>query len=115
MHAFSPMASLPRRGSLVVSALRLRSAFLLSALLRRDDGKWSVSLGICTEVCSVVSLGGRVSALLMECWHVALSSVIGDGVFGMVVQSSCRMCRHLGAMGRSHSGAVLMLRFSFFK
>ncbi len=58
MHAFSPLASLPRRGSLVVSALRLRSSLLLPALLRRGDGKWSVSLGIFTEFCFVVSLGG---------------------------------------------------------
>ncbi len=88
-------------------------SFSLSALLRRGDGKWSVSLGICTEVCYVVSLGVRASALLMECCPVALSSVIGDGVYGMIVQSSFRMCRRLGAMGRSQSGAVLMLRFSF--
>ena len=101
MPAFSPLASLPRRGSLVVSDVRSRSALLLSALLRRGDGKWSVSLGICTEFCSMVSLGGRVGSLLMECCRVALSSVIGDRVSGMVAKSSLRMCRHLGAMGRS--------------
>ena len=85
MPAFSPLASLPRRGSLVVSALRLRSAFRLSAFLRRGDGQCSVSLVICTTFFFVVSLGGRVSALLMECCRVALSSVNGDGVSGMVV------------------------------
>ena len=83
MPAFSPLASLPRKGSRVVSALRLRSAFLLSALRRRGDGKWSMSLVVCTAFVSVVSLGGRVSALLMECCRVALSSVSGDGVSGM--------------------------------
>jgi len=74
MPALSPLASLPRRGSLVVSALRLRSAFRLSAFRRRGDGKCRVSLGMCTVVFSVVSLGWRVSALLMECCRVALSS-----------------------------------------
>ena len=96
----------------MVSALRVRSAFRLSALLRRGDGKCSVSLGICTAL-SMRSLEWRVSALLMECCRVALSNVSGDGVSGMVVQSSLRMCRHLGAMGRSHSEVVLMLLFSF--
>ncbi len=39
----------------------------------------------------------------MECCRVALSSIIGDGVSGMVVQSSLRTCRHLGGpiVGRS--------------
>ena len=59
MPAFSPLASLPRRGSRVVSALRLRSSFLLSALLRRGDGKWSVILFVCISFVSVVSLGGK--------------------------------------------------------
>ena len=62
---------------------------------------------------AVVSLGGKVSALLMECCRVALSTISGNGVSGIVVQSSCRMCRHLGAMGRSQSGVVLMLRLNF--
>ena len=48
MHAFSPLASLPRRVSFVVRALRLRSGFRLSAFLRRGDGTWSVNLGIFT-------------------------------------------------------------------
>jgi hypothetical protein len=68
---------------------------------------------MCPVFFAVVSLGGKASALLMECCRVALSGVSGDGVSGMVVQSSCRMCRHLGAMGRSQSGVVLMLRLSF--
>jgi hypothetical protein len=113
MPAFSPLASLPRRGSRVVGVLRLRSAFLLSALLRRGDGKWSVSLVVCTAFVSVVSLGGRVGAHLMECCRVALSSVRGEGVSGIVVQSSSRMYRHLGAIGRSQSGVVLMVRYIF--
>ena len=113
MHAFLSLASLPRKDSRVVSALRLRSAFLLSAFLRRGDGKWSVSLVVCTAFVSGVSLGGRVRALLMECCRVVLSSVNGDGVSGMAVQSSLRMCRHLGGMGRSQSEVVLMLRSSF--
>ncbi len=70
-------------------------------------------LFVCISCGSVVSLGGRVSALFMEGCRVALSSVMGDKVFGMVVQTSSRMCRHLGAMGRFQSGVVLMLRFSF--
>ncbi len=89
--------------------LRLRSAFFLSALLRRGDEKWSVILSFGSEV----FLGGRVSALLMECCRVALSNVSGEGVSGMVVQSSSRMYRHLGAIGRSQSGVVLMVRFIF--
>ncbi len=103
------LASLPRRSSWVVCALRLRSAFLLSALLRRGAGKWSVIF----SCVSVVSLGGKLRALLMECCRVALSNVSGDGVPEMAIQSSSRMCRHLGAMGRSQSGVVLMLRFIF--
>ena len=85
MPAFSPFVSLPRRGSLVVSALRLRYTFRLFAFLRRGDGKWSVSLGICATFPSLGSLRWRVSALLMECCRVALSSVRGDGVSRMVV------------------------------
>jgi len=85
MHAFLPLASLHRKVSLVVSALRLSSAFRLSAFLRRGDGKWSVSLGICTAFFSMVSLGGRISALLMERCRVALSCANGDGMSGMVV------------------------------
>jgi len=111
MPAFSPLASLPRRGYLVVGFLRLRSVFLLSALFRRGDGKWSMIFSFV----SVVSLGGRVRALLMECCRVALYSFNGDGVSGMVVQPSLRMCRHLGAMGRSQSEVVLMMLFSFFQ
>jgi hypothetical protein len=114
MHAFLPLASLSRRGSLVVSAFRLRSAFRLSAFLRRGDEKCSVSLGICTAVFYVVMFGWCASALLRECCRVALSNVREDGVSRMVVLSSFRIRRHLGAMGRSQSGAVLMLRFSSF-
>ena len=114
MPAFSPLALLPRRGSLVVSAFRLRSSFRLSAFLRRGDGKCSVSLGICTALFSVVFLGWRVSALLRECCRVALYSVKSDGVSGLVVQSSFRIRRNVGAMGRSQSRAFLMLRFTFF-
>ena len=57
MPEFSPLASLPRRGSLVVSALRLRSAFLLFAFCRRGDGKWRASLGGCTVFPSTGFLG----------------------------------------------------------
>ena len=70
----------------------------MSAFLRRGDGKCSASLGICTALFFVVSLGWRVSALLRECCRVALSSVKGDGVPRMVVQSSFRIRHHLGAM-----------------
>ncbi len=72
-----------------------------------------MSLGMCPVFFAAVSLGGKVSALLMEYCRVAISTVSGDGVSGMVVQSSCRLCRHLGAMGRSQSGVVFMLRLSF--
>jgi hypothetical protein len=113
MPAFSPLASLPRRGSLVVRALSFRSDFRLSAFIRREDGKCSVSLGICSAFSSVVSLGWRVSEVSTESCRVALSSIRGDGVSGIVVQSSLRISRHLGAMGRSQIGEVLMLRFSF--
>ena len=44
---------------------------------------------------------------------MSLSSVRRDGVSRMVVQSSFRIRRHLGAMGRSQSGTVFMLRLSF--
>ena len=54
----------------------------------------------------------RVRAILIGCCSVALSNVRGDGVFGMVVQTSFRISRHLGAMGRSKSGMVLMIRLS---
>ena len=111
MLAFSLLASLPRRGSLVASALRLRFAFLLSAFRYRGCGKRSVSLGGCTAFSSMGSLGWRASrALWIKCCRVALSSVRGDGMFGMVVQSSFRICRHLGATVRSQCGVFLMLR-----
>ena len=61
------------------------------------------------------SLGWRASALVIECCRVALSNIRGDRVSRMVVQSSFRICRHFGAMERSHSGLVAMLRLSFAK
>ena len=54
-----------------------------------------------------------MSALVIDCWRVALFSAKGEGVFEMVAQSSSKICLHLGAVGRSHSGVVLMLRLSF--
>ena len=51
-----------------------------------------------------------VNATVMDCWSVALSRARGEGVFGTVVQSSSRICLHLGAMGRSHSGVEMMPR-----
>ena len=65
MPACSLLASLPRRGSIMVRAFRFRSSFRLSAFLRRVDGKWSVSLDIGNVCPSVGSLGWRVSALLI--------------------------------------------------
>ena len=53
-----------------------------------------------------------MNALGMDCCWVALSRAIGEGVFGIVVQSSSRICIHLEAMERSHSGAELMGRLS---
>ena len=61
------------------------------------------------------SLGVRVvplNALIMDCCRVDLSRFIGEGVFGMDVQSSSRIRLHLWAMGRSHSGVQLMSRLS---
>ncbi len=49
----------------------------------------------------------------MEYWRVAVTKVVGEGVFGTVDQSSSRICRHLGAMGRSHKGVDLIPRLSF--
>ena len=60
-------------------------------------------LGVC---------GLPVNALVMDCWRVALSRAKGEGVFGMVVQSSSRIFLHLWAMGRSHSGVEFMPRLS---
>ncbi len=51
-----------------------------------------------------------VSSLVMECWRMALSKVKGEGVVRMADQSSFRICLHLGATGRSHSGVELMFR-----
>ena len=48
----------------------------------------------------------------MDCWSVALARVKGEGVLGIVVYSSSRICLHLGAMRRSHNGVELMPRFS---
>ena len=48
----------------------------------------------------------------INCWSVALARARGKGVFGMVVHSSSRICLHLGAMGRSHSGVELRPRLS---
>ena len=69
--------------------------------------------GTCPACPSVGSRGRRASALWIECCRVALSSVRGDGVSRIDVQSLFRICRHLGSMGRSQSGVVLMLRLSF--
>jgi len=48
----------------------------------------------------------------MDCCSVALARAIGEGVFGMFVQSPSGICLHLGAMGRSHSGMELMFHLS---
>ena len=48
----------------------------------------------------------------MDYWTVALARAIGEGVFGMVLQSSSKICLHLGAMGRSHIGVELMSSLS---
>jgi hypothetical protein len=109
MFAFSPEASLPGRGSLVMGALRLRFARLLSAFLMRGVGKCSVSFGGGSVCPSGGSLVRRVNALRMECWRVALASAYGEGVAGMAVQSSAKSVRHLGAMGWSQRGIMLML------
>jgi hypothetical protein len=48
----------------------------------------------------------------MNYCSVALSRAIGEGVFGMFVQLSSRICLHPGAMGRPHSGVELRFRLS---
>ena len=106
---FSPEASLPRRGSLVMGVLRLRFARLLSAFLMRGVGKCRVSLGGGSARPSGGALVRRVNALSMECWRVAWSRARGEGGAGRAVQSSEKSVRHLGAMGRSQRGVFLML------
>ncbi len=63
MHALSPLASLPRRGSLGTVALRLRADFLFSARRCRGVGKWSISFGGCSDGPASAGGGGRVKAL----------------------------------------------------
>ncbi len=97
----------PRRGSTVVCLFRLRSAFRLSAFRHRGDGECSEIL--CGgPVVPYVGARCRASALVLECWSVIVSRANGEGVFGMVNQSSYRIRLHLGAMGRSHRGVDLM-------
>ena len=71
-----------------------------------------MSLDVGTAFPYVGSLAWRVRALLIECCRVAMSNVRGDGVSRKVVQSSFKISRHLGAIGRSQSGMMLMLRLS---
>ena len=113
MFTFSPEASLPRRSSLVMGALRLRFARLLSALLMRGVGKSSVSLGGGSACPAWGTLVRRLNALRMECWRVAWSRARGEGGAGMTVHSSAKSVRHLGAMGWSQRGIVLMLCLSY--
>ena len=71
--AFSPLASLPRRGSIVVCALRFRYVFRLFAFLRRGDGKWSVSLDIGTvfDLCGVPRVAGECTLdIVLSCGPV---------------------------------------------
>ena len=107
--ALSPLASLPRRGSLVTVALRLRAAFLFSDRRCRGVGKWSMSFEGYSVGPASAGGGGRAKALWMEFWRVALSRASGEGMGGRFVQASLINSHHLGAMGRSHRGATLIL------
>ena len=113
MHALSPLASLPRRGSLVMVALRFRAAFLFSDRRCRGVGKWSISFGGCSDGPASAGGGGRGQALWMEFWRVALSKASGEGVGGRLAQASRSKSRHQVVMGRSHRGATLILCRSF--
>ena len=63
--------------------------------------------------CPPVGLWGvPVNAPVADGCSVALYMAIGEWVFGMFVQSSSRICLHLGAMGRSQSGVEFMVRLS---
>jgi hypothetical protein len=88
MLALSPLASLPRRGSLVTVALRLRAAFLFSARRCRGVGKWSISFGGCSDGPASAGGGGLARAVWMEFWRAALSRASGEGVGGRFVQAS---------------------------
>jgi hypothetical protein len=90
----------------VMFALRFRAAFLFSDLRCRGVGKWSISFGGCSDGPASAGGGGRVKALWMEFWRVALSRANGESVGGRFVQASLINSRHLGAMGRSHRGAT---------
>ncbi len=111
--ALSPLASLPRRGSLVTVALRLRAAFLLSDRRCRGVGKWSMSFEGCSDGPASAGGGGLARALWTEFWRVALSKASGEGVGGRFAQASRSKSRHLGAMGRSHRGATFIFCRSF--
>ncbi len=80
--AFSPLASLPRSGSRVMSVLRFRFCFRFADLGRRGDGKCSVILGVGPVCPASLNGGGRSKVLLMECCSVALASAKGDGDAG---------------------------------
>ena len=112
MFALSPEASLPRRGSLVMGGLRLSFALRLSAFFIRGVGKCSVILGGGSARPSRGTLVRRVNAVGMECWRVAWSRARGEGVARIAVHYSAKSVRHLGVMGRSHRGILLMLRLS---
>ncbi len=60
--ALSPLASLPRRGSLVTVALRLRTAFLFSDRRCRGVGKWSMSFEGCYDGPASAGGGGLARA-----------------------------------------------------
>ncbi len=113
MLAMSPLASLPRSGSLVTVAFLFRAAFLFSDRRCRGVGKWSMSLGGCPGGPAAVGGGGLARALWMEFLRVALSKASGEGVGGRFAQASLSKSRHLGAMGRSQRGTTLILCRSF--
>jgi hypothetical protein len=98
MAALSPGASLPRRGSTVVTLLRLWAAHRRGAHALLFVGKFDT-----IQVCRVALASAWLivyceSALAMESWPVALSTARGEGLFGREPQSGLIMVRQRGAI-----------------
>ena len=104
MEAFSPGASLPRRGSMVGAECRLEAAFLLGPLLLFVL-RWRTMRGPSLRVDREGGGGMFPMASAMVGCLDALLTARGVGLSGMLSQFVVKMALHRGAMERvSDSG-----------
>jgi len=99
MEAFSPGASLPRRGSMVGADLRLEAALRLGPRVLFVL-KWRTMRGPSLRVGREGGGGMFPMASAMVGCLDALLTARGEGLFGMLLQSVVKMALHQGAMER---------------